>query len=352
MPLLRPAFFGLPSLMAVLALPACGGGGDSNGGPDGGALEPVTCPREPSVCGNSAVEPGESCEPPGTATCDADCQRIPAVAPDPACDMTGHWAVQKVTVSAATILPDAHATTRNYLYYHIVQDGDSLEVVHSVHCGFDVEAPIVSASISLDTRRALRCINDSNGRTGSYSVSDDACDLRFDTFYVVRGLSPRGYWLDDDWAPSEGMMQSAPSKAPPEDPNCTCDMVTCDCDDVGRHDPGTGAPGWEDWDRDALPGITIRPGRDSKWGLHMRDWDRFLGTTAQSADEFQVDVEWWNVSGIMAWTVGAIVTEEAPALSANHYVVFKRIEAPDRNDFPANSGDPDQGLCDVVIGSF
>jgi hypothetical protein len=84
----------------------------------------------------------------------------------------------------------------------------------------------------------------------------------------------------------------------------------------------------------------------------MRDWDRFLGTTAQSADEFQVDVEWWNVSGIMAWTVGAIVTEEEPALSANHYVVFKRIDAPDRNDFPANSGDPDQGLCDVVIGSF
>jgi hypothetical protein len=353
MPLLRPAFFGFPCLVAVLALPACGGGGDSNGPADAGELEPVTCPREPSVCGNSVVEPGESCEPPGTATCDADCQRIPAVAPDPACDMTGHWAVEKVTVSAALGI---QATTYNHMYYHVVQDGTGFEIVDSLDCGFFVQAPLVNVTLSGQTRDALRCITNSTGRRGTYVVNDGDCELSFDTAYSVRGLSPPEYWLDDDWAPVT-MEPSEPSLARPESPSCTCTTERCDCDDTGRYDPVSGTPGWEDWDRDGMPGITLLPGT-SKWLVHLGDWDRFQGTTNQGTaedplEELQIGVEWWNHQVVIATTVGAIVADEAPDTTADHYITLKRIAAPDRNaGIDADANHPDRTVCQAVAAAF
>jgi hypothetical protein len=350
MPLFRRFTYIALCPLILAGLPACG---DDDTGPAGDAgvdasLEPLTCPRDPSVCGNDVVEPGESCEPPGTATCDADCQRIPAEEPDPACDLTGHWAVEKVTVSAAVGI-NVQATTRNHMYYHIVQDGEDFEIVDSLDCNLAVDAPVLNVTIGSQTREALRCLVNSNGRTGTSSVNEEQCEIHFETHYTVRGLSPMEYWLDDDWA-TETMEAAAPTKDAPAMPNCSCDMQSCECDDTGRHDPGTDTPGWEDWERDGTPGITLRPG-NSRWHVHMRDWDRFLGSTAQGSDEapldeLELEVEWWNAQGLMAYTEGSIVVEEAPDLTADHHVTLKRLDTPDRNEVT------DQQLCQTVGGAF
>jgi hypothetical protein len=351
MPQLRPLHFALLGSLALGGLLGCGDDDGPTDPPDGqvptdAGDDEGMCPREPSECGNGVVEPGESCEPPGTATCDADCQRIPEVDPDPACDLTGHWAVEKVTVSEALSI---QATTFNRMYYHVVQDGEAFEIVDSLDCGFFVDAPLVNVTLGGDTREALRCMVDSNGRTGTSSVEGDDCAIRFETRYTIRGLSPIEHWLDDDWAPEEGMSAGAPSLPAPEDPACTCTATACDCDDTGRYDPSTGTPGWEDWDGDG-PGITIRPG-GARWYVHMRDWDRFNGATAQGSaadplDDVQLDVEWWNSQGLMAYTEGAVVVEESPDLSADHHVTLRRIDAPDRNAVT------DEQVCAAVAGAF
>jgi hypothetical protein len=356
MPQLRLLFFALLVPLVLGGLPGCGDDDGPTDPPDGQVPDDAgddegMCPRDPSECGNGVVEPGESCEPPGTDTCDADCQRIPEEAPDPACDLTGHWAVEKVTVSAATVgTLLQEATTKNRMYYHIVQDGEQFEIVGSLECGFFVES-LVTVTLSGDTQEALMCMVDSNGRQGTAQLNGDDCEVRFDTRYTVRGLSPMEHWLDDDWAPAEGMVASSPNLPAPDMPNCTCDGNACECDDNGRYDPGTGTPGWDDWDQNGLPGITILPGRDNRWYVHMRDWDRYLGTVpAGSAeaplDDLELEVEWWNAQGLMAYTEGSIVADEQPHLEADHYVTLRRIDAPDRNALD------DDALCEIVRDMF
>src|SRR5262249_36091986 len=57
------------------------------------------------LCGDGTVESGEECEPPGTSTCDADCQRVPhsgdgfvgaaaaCAPPIPSCSHSWHFIV-------------------------------------------------------------------------------------------------------------------------------------------------------------------------------------------------------------------------------------------------------------------
>ncbi|MFW6050219.1 MAG: hypothetical protein ACODAU_03535 [Myxococcota bacterium] len=342
-------------LVALLTISlACGdegGGTAEDGGTSGdGGLGDVSCPRDPAVCGNGVLEPGESCDDGNTDPgdgCDENCSYEPDTPPEPECDLTGHWMAEKITVSEATLGEGILATTHNYFYYHIVQDGDAFEIVDSLHCGFFVDA-LVQVSVSTRTREALRCINDSDGREGTSAPSGDECTISFDTFYAVRGLSPPDYWLDDDWA-GASTGEGTPSKADPENPDCECNTVECVCDDTGRYDPGSDTPGWEDWDQDGNPGITLRPG-DDEWYVHMRDWDRYMGTVPQEASgppqEFRLDVEWSNVTTVMG-RVGAITSDEDPARDEDHHVNFKRMaDAPDRDAM----GDAE--LCQMVAGAF
>ncbi|MFW5924634.1 MAG: hypothetical protein ACOCV4_00620 [Myxococcota bacterium] len=343
-------------IVCVLTLSAgCGSDDDGSSMADGGTCEPepVTCSRGDSVCGNGTLEPGETCDDGNTVAddgCDPSCQ----VESTPSgCDLTGHWAAQKVTVSDAPDL-GTKATTLNHFYYSIVQDGDSFEVVDSLHCGFTTEPEVGGFVVDLpsQTREALRCINDSDGRTGT-SVDDGAggCDIAFDDFYAVRGLSPKEHYENDAWA-GAGVGDGTPSIPAPESPNCECTPVACDCDDVGRYDPTTETPGWEDWDGDCNPGITFRPG-DSAWYVSMRDWDRYLGTvTAPDAgealhdlNEFQLDTEWSNEVYVHG-RVGPIATNEEPDRDGNHCVTFRSMEAPDRTAVT------DAELCRTVIETF
>lgn len=336
----------------------------ADAGPDG-SFNGTDCPRAPSVCGNGVVEPGEGCEPPGTATCDASCQRIPQTAPDPACDLTGYWMALKVTVSAATLVAKVQAFTGNHLYYQIAQDGTNFEVVDSLHCGFFVQAylvglngkptgqPVQSVSLSNQTRAALRCINNSDGRTGTYAPSANMCALDFNIMYTVRGLSPKSYWLNDDWGlganPTTG--QGTPVHADPANPICTCNTTSCQCDDTGRYDSSTSTPGWEDWDQDGEPGITLNPGT-SKWFVAMRDWDIYAGTTSQATagsplNEFQVPVQWSNEQTLLATTQGAITADQMPDPTAKSCVVFRRFTTP-----PDHSTMTDAQICQQVIDGF
>lgn len=360
------------SLPLVWGAAACGGGDDSVCGDgvvegseqcdppgpgctdscqlgDGGAVDsgPADAGPPPAECGNGEVERGEHCEPPGTDNCNDDCRLIPEIEPDPACDMTGHWMAQKVTVSEVI---GVQATTYNHFYYDIVQDGETATIVDSLHCGFYVETPLLQATLSEQTATALRRINDSDGRTATYVADGDECRAEFDDAYVLRGLEPQEHWLDDEWA-GEELASGEPSLPEPEKPNCECDRETCECDDTGRYDPETDTPGWEDWDEDGLPGVTIRPG-GGKVGLAQRDWDRYLGTTPQASagsplEELELDVEWNNTQTVLFKVEGTVFGEDEVTRDPDlHYVTFRRMEAPDRN---ATS---DAELCQDILTAF
>lgn len=356
MSIARAAFCWMWAPLAWAAL-GCGGGGD--GSPDGGDPPGDACVEActeddaggvdagpPAECGNGEVERGEHCEPPGTASCDESCRLIPEESPDPACDLTGHWMAQKVTVSTAL---GVDATTYNHFYYDIVQDGEVATIVDSLHCGIYVDAPLLQVTFSEKTARALREKNDSDGRTATYVAEGEQCRLEFSTFYVVRGLEPKEHWLDEEWAGDE-VATGTPTIPPPEVPNCTCDRDTCECDDTGRYDPESGTPGWEDWDDDGLPAVTYRPG-GGKVAMSQRDWDRYLGTTAQTTDgplsEFELDVEWNNVQTVLAKTEGTVFSEgEVNPDPSLHDVTFRRMEAPDRNAVS------DAELCQRILSDF
>jgi hypothetical protein len=165
---------------------------------------------------------------------------------DANCDMTGLWALRMT--SWAHGLADTEGA--NWYYLQIEQHGEEFEVVDHFDCGIYVDAAGLNVQSSQKLESALYKHNLQKGRRGTMKRVGNACNLRFDRFWSLRGASdeiylPCGHHDLRDIADLQKQVP-LPSKANPK--------------------------GAEDWDEDGRPGITMLiASNDARWSV-QRDW--------------------------------------------------------------------------------
>ena len=177
----------------------------------------------PSDAGNSA----DVTRPPeidGSVPPVGDAGSIPPL--DPECDLRGRWLVsQRYVAEALSEKQGSHS----WFYLEVRQEGANITVQKGLHCGYNV-TPITALGGKVDCSAAWPSFlakNSSTGRRGTFVKSGSVCKLKLD-----REFTPRGVTLPHYLDPANPLpMASQAAK-------------------------GT-TPGWEDWDGDGNPGVTL-----------------------------------------------------------------------------------------------
>jgi hypothetical protein len=217
------------------------------------------------------------------------------------CDLNGRWLVaQRVLATAIGQQQAAHS----WFYYEIEQTGANLAVTRGLHCGF-VVIKKTSLAANVDSSGSWPMIlqkNSSTGRRGTYLKDGSSCRLVLDTEYVVRGATVAAY-LD------------------PKQPLPT------------RTQKATGTtPGWEDWDGDEQPGISLKVSSSLASGTLytvQRDWTRYEGLTSVDGPKFKVAIGYGGEQAPLGRSMGApqaIESGSSPSSDpAQHFAWFVRL---------------------------
>jgi hypothetical protein len=227
------------------------------------------------------------------------------------CDLTGRWLIaQRVLATALGQQQAAHS----WFYYEIEQKDANLVVTRGLHCGFAVVKK-TSLAANVDSSGSWPMLlqkNTSTGRRGTYVKDGNGCRLVLDTEYVVRGATVAAY-MD------------------PKQPLPT------------RTEKATGTtPGWEDWDGDDQPGISLKVSSSLASGTLytvQRDWTRYDGITsvdgpgltdpARKVPNFKVSIGYGGEQVPLGRSTGApqaLESTSSPSSDpAQHYAWFARL---------------------------
>jgi hypothetical protein len=240
----------------------------------------------------------------------------PGVAANPRCNMNGRWLV------ALRVLADAigqKQASHNWFYDEISQTGDRVTVTKGLHCGFEV-VPISSLAATVDSQTAWPGIltHDSDtGRQGTMSVTASGCRLAIEKRYTVRGATV-SFYSDPQQTMPAASQQAAGS-----------------------------TPGWEDWDMDGHPGITlvVSEGGSNLGDLFcaQRDWNEFDGPVSYGATNFSVPVTWGSEQDALGYSGSSLVTQSAspdPDPSQN-YAWFAKLG-------PTQAVGDDAAICAAI----
>jgi hypothetical protein len=277
-------------------------------------VEPDGFVRVPSAPdpATPAMDAAPSSMPPSPSTSNGD-----GAAATRSCDLNGHWLIaQRVLATAIGQQQAAHS----WFYYEIEQTGANLVVTRGLHCGFAVVKK-TSLAANVDSSGSWPMFlqkNSSTGRRGTYVKAGDGCRLMLDTEYVVRGATVAAY-LD------------------PKQPLPT------------RTQKATGTtPGWEDWDGDDQPGISLKVSSSLASGTLytvQRDWTRYEGVTSGVGAKFKVAIGYGGEQVPLGRSMGApqaIESGSSPSSDpAQHYAWFARLEESEA------TGSPEQ-ICAAV----
>ncbi len=216
------------------------------------------------------------------------------------CDMNGRWLV------AQRVLADALGQTQashNWFYYEITQNADQVTVTKGLHCGYEVVAvSALGASVNSQKSWPAFLTHDTDtGRKGTMEVTSSGCQLGIEKRYTVRGATVAFY--------------SDPNQAMPT---------------MSEKAAGS-TPGWEDWDADGNPGIslTVSEGGSALGTLYcaQRDWNQFDGSVAANATKFSVPVTWAPDQDALGYSGSSLVTQSSvpDTDAAQHYVWFAKL---------------------------
>jgi hypothetical protein len=258
---------------------------------------PVAPERSPTPDGPLTVIPDAA--PMDSARVETGPARPPV---DSACDLTGRWLVSQRVLAVAIGQQQAAHT---WLYYEVRQQGAELVVDRGLHCGFDVVKK-TSLAASVDSSAAWPALlqrNSSRGRTGRFTREGDRCRLQFAREYVVRGATLPHY--------------ADPTQKLP-----------------GRTEQAQGGqPGWEDWDGDGQPGISLKvtsPLASGTLYTCQRDWTEYDGLVEPGARKLKLAVKYGGEQvplGRSAGAAQAIESSSTPSSDpAAHFVYLHRLD--------------------------
>ncbi len=275
-----------------------------------------------AACSSDMVEPSVSSGPGPRADAgsDSDTKVIPvgdydAAAPPPfdagqasgtpprdaECNLNGRWLVtQRILASAVGQDQASH----NWFYYEIRHEGESVVVTRGLHCGFEVlKKTALGADVDSSGAWAAFLQHDSStGRKGRYVKEGTSCHLSLDKEYVVRGATIAYYTNPAVALPTKTQQASA------------------------------SAPGWEDWDNDGNPGISLKVTSAVASGTlytAQRDWTQYDGTTPLSVAKLKVSITYDGEQvplGRSSGSSSAIESSSAPSSDATqHYAWMAKL---------------------------
>jgi hypothetical protein len=208
---------------------------------------------------------------------------------------------QRVLATAIGQQQAAHS----WFYYEIEQKGAAVTVTRGLHCGF-VVVKKTSLAANVDSSGSWSHFlqkNTSTGRRGTFAKEGATCRLALDTEYVVRGATVATY-------------------SDPKQPLPT------------RAQKAEGAtPGWEDWDGDQQPGISLKVSSSLASGTLytcQRDWTRYEGITSAAGNKFKVPISYGGEQVPLGRSMGApqaIESGSSPSSDpSQHFAWFHRLE--------------------------
>ena len=238
-------------------------------------------------------------------------------AQDPECDLEGRWLVaQRVLATAIGQEQAAHS----WYYYEVSHQGAEVMVTRGLHCGFQVVKK-TSLSAAVDSSGAWAALlqrNSSAGRKGTFVKDPAGCRLELEREYTVRGATIPHY--------------ADPSTKMPQ----------------GNQPATATSPGWEDWDADGNPGISLKVSSAVASGTLytcQRDWTQYRGTTVASAAKFKVSITYGGEQVALGRSPGspqAITSTSSPSsAAAEHYAWFHRLS-------PGQAMGSDVEICAAV----
>jgi hypothetical protein len=297
----RRPFPALPLFLALTLPPACA---PDVVEPDGLDRDgpPFAPDRPPAMSADAPPAPEVGPARPDAAARDLGTGESAPGAPAGACDLTGRWLVSQRVLAVAIGQQQAAHT---WLYYEIRQQAGQLVVERGLHCGFDVVKK-TSLAASVDSSAAWPALlqrNSSRGRTGRASLEGGRCRVQFDREYVVRGATLPHY--------------AEPATRLP-----------------GRSEPAQGGqPGWEDWDGDGQPGISLKVSSPLASGTLytcQRDWTEYDGLVDVGATRLKLAVRYGGEQvplGRSAGAAQAIESSSTPSSDASaHFVYLHRLD--------------------------
>jgi hypothetical protein len=227
---------------------------------------------------------------------DGDGGPIPPL--DPECDLRGRWLVsQRYVAEALSEKQGSHS----WFYLEVRQEGASITLQKGLHCGYNV-TPITALGGKVDCSAAWPSFlakNSSTGRQGTFVKSGSVCKLKLDREFTPRGVT-LPYYLD----PANVLPTSS--------------------------QPAQGTtPGWEDWDGDGNPGVTLNVSGLASGQIYSAQRERtaYEGDVPFSATKFKILIS-VGFENIVLGRNGPALLESPSQVSADpsmHYAWFARL---------------------------
>jgi hypothetical protein len=231
-----------------------------------------------------------------------------------ACDLTGRWLVALRVVAEALGQTQA---SHNWFYYEIQQTGDQVTVTKGLHCGFEVKhLSALGADVDTSAAWPSLLVHDSDtGRMGTMTATATGCQFDLAKMYTVRGAT-LPYYADPTTTMPTPMQQATGS-----------------------------TPGWEDWDGDGNPGITLTVSGAATGHLYcaQRDWNQYSGAVCNNATTFQVPATFDTGQDVLGYDGSSLITESSepdPDPTMN-YVWFAKLA-------PTEATGDDTAICASV----
>jgi hypothetical protein len=214
------------------------------------------------------------------------------------CDLSGSWLVTERMTSSGL---GAEQIINAWFYFELVQEGSEITVAKSVACGSRVRG-LDPFPVSMDDTAAWPSYmrhTSYEGRRGSSKKAGSGCNVTFEKDAYVRGATVETYR------------------------DLSVPLPTIDQQASGSE------PGWEDWEGDGEPGITIRVNGSASGTLYLasRTWTSYAGSIAASADTFNLPIDWAQERSTLALDGPQLLLTEvgrAPDPS-KHLVEFSRL---------------------------
>jgi hypothetical protein len=187
----------------------------------------------------------------------ADAEPVPTE-----CDLTGRWLVTERFGMEGL---GAKQATWNWFYVEIAQSGNQLTYKKSLSCGADVTG--IGIPVTMDDSAAWPAYTKNPayaGRKGTADKVSSGCMVHVEKDAVVRGASVEHY---------RDLRVALPKLA---------EQATAD------------KPGWEDWDNDGEPAVTLKITSLTSGRLMavMRNWTEYSGVVAEGASLLSMRLDW------------------------------------------------------------
>jgi hypothetical protein len=219
---------------------------------------------------------------------------------DPSCDLNGRWLVAQRELASAL---GQEQVAHNWFYFEVRHEDADVVLTRGLHCGFEVlKRSALSASVDSSAAwPAFLARNSSTGRRGTFVKEGSGCRLTLQREYTVRGATVSHY--------------SNPAIKLPS-----------------RTERAEGqTPGWEDWDNDGNPGISLVVTSALAGGTLytcQRDWTEYNGLT-QVPPKLKVAITYGAEQIPLGRSAGApqvIESTSAPSSdSSQHYAWWHRL---------------------------